>query len=478
MSEEAPRKRSRFDQTEPEPRKPSRFDRRSRSPSSRHTESRRSRSPLGKSSQSPAAGEKSGPALDPAAAAAAAAAKINADLQARRAIQHVDVPPIQSASSPAPVKTPTASSGQSTSQVDGEIYIADGDYIKDIEVNDLRNRYTLTKGSTQKMIKEDTGADVTTRGSYYPDKSMATAANPPLYLHVTSTSKSGLEKAIAKIEELMQQELPNLVDERRFRRREPEQVERDEFGRRKWPEERIILDMENIPGFNLRAQVVGQGGAYVKHIQQETGCRVQIKGRGSGFMEHSTGQESDEPMYLHVAGPQPQQVQKAKELCEDLLTNVRVNFEHFKANPPPQRQESYTDGYGADANRSSYGGYGRDRVRDNSYSHNSNSYNSVYAGASSSPAPGTAASPTDYAAQYAQYYASQPGGDPYAAYGGYQNYVAYYQYYQQAAAQQQQSPPPPPGGDANPPPPPDNSTAPPPPPPSGGYSAVPPPPGL
>ena len=29
----------------------------------------------------------------------------------------------------------------------------------------------------------------------------------------------------------MQQELPNLVDERRFRRREPENFERDEFGR-------------------------------------------------------------------------------------------------------------------------------------------------------------------------------------------------------------------------------------------------------
>lgn len=32
------------------------------------------------------------------------------------------------------------------------MYIADGDYIKDIEVNDLRNRYTLTKGATQKMV--------------------------------------------------------------------------------------------------------------------------------------------------------------------------------------------------------------------------------------------------------------------------------------------------------------------------------------
>jgi hypothetical protein len=33
------------------------------------------------------------------------------------------------------------------------------------------------------------------------------------------------------IDEMMKQELPNLIDERRFRRREPDQFERDEFGR-------------------------------------------------------------------------------------------------------------------------------------------------------------------------------------------------------------------------------------------------------
>lgn len=32
------------------------------------------------------------------------------------------------------------------------MYIADGDYIRDIEINDLRNRYTLTKGLTQKQV--------------------------------------------------------------------------------------------------------------------------------------------------------------------------------------------------------------------------------------------------------------------------------------------------------------------------------------
>lgn len=56
--------------------------------------------------------------------------------------------------------------------------------------------------------------------------------NPPLYLHITSTSKVGLEQAVAKIQELIKQDLPQLVDDRRLRRRDQnDQVERDEFGR-------------------------------------------------------------------------------------------------------------------------------------------------------------------------------------------------------------------------------------------------------
>ncbi|KAF4637339.1 hypothetical protein G7Y89_g750 [Cudoniella acicularis] len=462
-------KRSRFDQKEPEPKRASRFDRRSRSPPAKtNSESRRSRSPLGRTSGSPAA-EGAKKMADPAAAAAAAAARINATIQAKKGIQHVDVPPIRSTLSPSGGKSASpGASGNSASTVNGEMYIADGDYIKDIEVNDLRNRYTLTKGSTQKM-------------------------NPPLYLHVTSTTKRGLEQAVEKIEELMKQELPNLVDERRFRRREPDQVERDEFGRRKWPEEKIPINFEPIPGFNLRAQVVGHGGAYVKHIQQETRCRVQIKGRGSGFMEHGTGRESDEDMYLHVAGPDPNEVQKAKELCEDLLKNVRDQYEEFKNRPPPQR------GYG-NAPSTGYGGergYG-DRApdRSGSGSYGGGGGGGGYGGYNNSPAPNTpsgvmspttstapgAGSPTsgaDYAAQYAQYYGA--GADPYAAYGGYAAYVQYYQQYMAAAAaQQQQSPPPGAPGSAPPPPP---SEAPPPPPSgsapgSGSYSAVPPPPGM
>lgn len=494
-SERRSAKRSRFDQTEPEPRRASRFDRRSRSPPSHRSEKHdagRDRSPLSKGRDSSTPDVKS--PVDPAAAAAAAAARINAQLQARKGIQHVDVPPVRSSST-------AEKESAAVTTINGEVYVSDGDYIKDIEVNDLRNRYLLTKGSTQKMIKDETGADVTTRGSYYPDKSMATPTNPPLYLHVTSTSKEGLDKAVAKIEELMKQELPQLVDERRFRRRDQEQdrVERDEFGRRKWPEERITIGLESVPGFNLRAQVVGHGGAYVKHIQQETGCRVQIKGRGSGYIEASTGQESEDDMFLHVTGPDPAMVQKGKELCEDLLANVKEQYEEFKNRPQQQRGYGGSGGgYGGGRSHdhgggSSYQGYGSNG---HSQSH-SNSYgNSPAPGASSVASPvASTSTPTtgsDYAAQYAQYYANSAGGaDPYAAYGGYQAYVQYYQYWMAQQAQQggasappgtSTSPPPPPSEPAPPPPPP--ASAPPPPPPSGGppgasgYGAVPPPPGL
>lgn len=144
-------KRSRFDQTEPEPKRTSRFDRRSRSPPSRRSEPGRDRSPMAKD----ATPEARKSPTDAAAAAAAAAARINAQLQARKGIQHVDVPPIRSADTDSPPPRPTStpqSANKTAPALDGEMYVADGDYIQDIEVNDLRNRYLLTKGSTQKML--------------------------------------------------------------------------------------------------------------------------------------------------------------------------------------------------------------------------------------------------------------------------------------------------------------------------------------
>ena len=249
------------------------------------------------------------------------------------------------------------------------------------------------------------------------------------------------------------------------------------------------MDLEPISGFNLRAQVVGRGGDNVKYIQQETSCKVQIKGRGSGFMEQSTGQESDEPMFLHIAGPKPEGVAKAKELCEELLNKVRGDYQTFKENAS-QGRFGGGDRYGG---RPSYGDRGGDRGRSESYGHggyggyaghNGNSHSGLQSPISAGGATNQAAQ--DYNAQWAAYYAQQgqqgqtgdQAADPYAAYGGYEAYMQmYYAYYQQQAVPAGSpapgttaAPPPPPGEPAPP------GTAPPPPPPSGsppaGYGAV------
>ena len=70
---------------------------------------------------------------------------------------------------------------------------------------------------------------------------------------------------------------------------------------RKFFEKRLPVEVGGTPHFNLRAKIVGPNGAFVKHIQQETGCRVQLKGKGSGFYEASTGVESDEPLHVHLS---------------------------------------------------------------------------------------------------------------------------------------------------------------------------------
>jgi len=125
----------------------------------------------------------------------------------------------------------------------------------------------------------------------------------------------------------MNVDLGPLVEDKKDRLRE----------KRKWPEEKLPVGLESLRNFNVRAKVVGPQGSFVKYIQQETGTRVQIKGIGSGFIDQETGRESDEPLYIHITGPDEAQVARAKVLTEDLLLVVRS--EHAKMATVLQQQQ-------------------------------------------------------------------------------------------------------------------------------------------
>ena len=52
------------------------------------------------------------------------------------------------------------------------------------------------------QIQDDTGASIRTKGVWYPDRSKATERDPPLYLHLSTSSKGHLQHAIDKINEM------------------------------------------------------------------------------------------------------------------------------------------------------------------------------------------------------------------------------------------------------------------------------------
>ncbi|MBW0494785.1 hypothetical protein O181_034500 [Austropuccinia psidii MF-1] len=205
--------------------------------------------------------------------------------------------------------------------------VNDPEFVKDIDINDQRNRYLLTKGPTQAEIQAETGCSVTTKGQWYPDRTKAHDRDPPLYLHLTATSQEILDKGIKKVNELIEQDLGPLTEapfvHHRRERREPRE-------RQKWPEHKLEIGLENLRNFNVRAKVVGPGGMFVKYIQSETGSRVQIKGIGSGFYETDTGTESTEPMHINITGPDDAQNIRAKELAEDLLEVVKEKWAEAK----------------------------------------------------------------------------------------------------------------------------------------------------
>ncbi|TFK39738.1 hypothetical protein BDQ12DRAFT_681128 [Crucibulum laeve] len=203
----------------------------------------------------------------------------------------------------------------------------EGEFVRDIDINDVRNRYMLTKGSTQTQIHEETGASIGTKGVWYPDRSKATEKDPPLYLHITASTQEQLQRAIDKVNDLMSMDLGSLVEDKKDPRK------------RKWPEEKLPVGLESIRNFNVRAKVVGPTGSFVKYIQQETGTRVQIKGIGSGFIDQETGRESEEPLYIHITGPEEGQVARAKVLTEDLLLVVRSEHAKMQALLHQQQME-------------------------------------------------------------------------------------------------------------------------------------------
>lgn len=294
-------------------------------------------------------------------------------------------------------------------------------YYETVDINDLRNKYLLTKGETQANILDETGAAVITRGRYYPDKTMATDAAPPLHLVIEASDPETLQKGLDRVHELINQDMGSLVDERRFRRKDQQtesEIQNNQTQNNANPsqdgegrpnnefngpdsnlhgqptdpgkrnriqrlEDKIVIGLDRYEPFHVRGYIVGTGGQNVKHVQNETGCKVQVKGRGTGFLERETGKEDDSPMYLHIVGNDPEKIAMARTMCEDLIVSVSEQIDERHRGDKPghkdfrkdqhrsrdyrnqdRNQDRFRHSNGRHDDRGGHGGYSNERFRD------------------------------------------------------------------------------------------------------------------
>ncbi|XP_019640469.1 PREDICTED: UPF0469 protein KIAA0907-like [Branchiostoma belcheri] len=237
----------------------------------------------------------------PVEAAAAAAAKINAMLVAKGKLK---LPAQQNQNSSKPKSSSVQP--QQQNQRKEEVFMAE------IEINDvpIGCRNLLTRGHTQDEVHKMSGAAVSTRGRYMSpeDKAKNNYGERPLYLCV----QGPIQEAV------------------------------DTSSTMHYVQDKVFVGLEHAPpSFNVREKVLGVAGSYLDHIQRETGAKVQLRGKGSGTIEATSGREDFSPMYIWISHTNPAGLDQAKKLCENLLQTIHQEYAKYQQQiaagiiPPP-----------------------------------------------------------------------------------------------------------------------------------------------
>jgi splicing factor 1 len=100
------------------------------------------------------------------------------------------------------------------------------------------------------------------------------------------------------------------------------------------PVKRIYLPKQTNPLYNPIGLIIGPRGNTQKQLEQETGCKISVRGKGSA-KEGSKGRASkavdeDEELHVHIIGDDEEKVAKAARLIEDILKPDDENLNVYK----------------------------------------------------------------------------------------------------------------------------------------------------
>jgi len=222
----------------------------------------------------------------------------------------------------------------------------------DIDINDSSKKGQLTKKQTQEDISKSTGVIILIRGRYKPPGDITTEERP-LHLHLQAKTQEALDMAEAAIRDIMgpstvapvgtasANPLPPPPPPSTFVPGQPTATAPSPrpIGAGGLPPSSappmhtctIEAGVDPAAGYQVRGKLLGPKGSYLKHIQDQTGVRVQLSGKGSGNLLPD-GNEADHPLSLCLNAQTAEQLEVAKQLAEHLIKAVKED--HVRRTAP------------------------------------------------------------------------------------------------------------------------------------------------
>ena len=273
--------------------------------------------------------------VDPVAAAAAAAAKINANLKAKGKLsdQTLMKPMINSGMTATPLSLIKISETK-------KIFSS---YITKIDINDLplSSRNYFTQVGIQESINKETGVAISTKGHYIPpdEQKLLDGIDKQLHLYIQSPSKEKNDLAVAKLKEMISKQkipappstvtLPSVVALPPIKPIPPGQPA---LPTGNFVQEKVFVGMDFCaPEFDLKTKLIGVNYANFNFVANATGAKVILRGKGSGFIEPTSGREAFESMYVFISHLNQVGVDAAKKLVYNLISTVNSEYNTYRA---------------------------------------------------------------------------------------------------------------------------------------------------
>ncbi|GJD09516.1 Protein RIK [Galdieria sulphuraria] len=222
-----------------------------------------------------------------------------------------------------------------------------------VDINDSSQRRYILHSGTLRSYESQFGVAIVPRGRYYaPDEKPDLAdfrgpdSEKPLFLLITGSdagavqsAKEALEEAASGVTPVLRSSHPGLGSEGHKRDRLYEKIVTN-------------MDFETAGRpFRLIERLKGPDLSYIKYIEQETNCRVYLRGKGADRNSAAANNATtEEPLYFHIQATDERSMQEAKALVEDLLDAIRLEYEkacasHVAAIQAYQNQALIADPY-------------------------------------------------------------------------------------------------------------------------------------